>query len=240
MCDDDAGSIQEQDIDKARRYNRWSNQWLFRSGIFSVVTFVLGLIVLGITASVKNLDSRWFGCLIIFVGVYFFVTLAMCSKNNVDSFEWVEKLYVHHGFTERLNNKHFKELIEANEFIDKFRPSQEKVDLVLKEAALHLSEAFKKEDNLYRTGLGYRAAQDDLDYETESGEVEKVFNTSLAEIKAKVKEAKDEFWRLHKLAKDHGYKVLDSWKPYVGILVSPKARIGWPVGQEPKEIHNEM
>jgi hypothetical protein len=176
----------------------------------------LFLILLGIAAfaSAFAVPSRWYvGATLSGIVCMVFVLVRPVDRYAYLAFDYMNDLQ------SLLRRHHFdaeNRLRDISAFVAQFRPSQEQVDSVLREAALKLKAACQDESDLYRTGMGYDASESD-DPEAEAERLGPIIHFGLAEAKGRVKTTKDEFWRLHALAESQGYQLKNSWKPYASL-----------------------
>lgn len=124
-----------------------------------------------------------------------------------------------------------KSLVNATNFIVEYRPTKHDIERVLMTAAHRVRRACEAENQFHQHGLlDVIETALPADPEERTTALQKLSESTLATLKAAVKQAKEEFWRLWHLAKDRGYDLLPSWQPYACLPWEPKKLV--PPGGE--------
>jgi len=144
-----------------------------------------------------------------------FILAVAGSIKQDEAYERLEELL---GITQQARDELKKSLADASEFIDVYRPQNDDIRLVLEAAANAVHRACEAENEFYHHGMkGIDATKLPKDPEERAAVLQDRFETGLAQLKAKVKATKADFWRVWQLAKDRGYDLLPSWQPYAGL-----------------------
>lgn len=216
MCED-AGAVPTEKslIEKGKYYFRLANRWAEFGFVSGLVFVIVGVV------SISGTDHLLCSLLVTLMGLWFIVVTLTVGVGNDGQRKSLEEIWEKFSSANDAFKDAADQLEKERQFIGNFGPPVSLVDEELKRVAVYLKKVFEKQENAYRTGLGYHPADDTKDPESETIQLQKTFNGQLKDIELRVDEAKKRFWKLHKLAKGHGYVVHDSWKPYAGLTKEP-------------------